>query len=349
MPGKHMPHCTTSCCSSARCSGDKSPSGASASTVRTSRSVASSGRHQARRDRLAIQQNQAGAAETFAADRFGAGQEKLVAEHVHEWTKGSLVDTRSSPLIFNRIDIACSSGLCRSRLFAQRACGFAHEIGKNFHAIPSRRLDTVARAQSCAMVLRFFGRTRGVEQVADQFGFQFAPAPCRRLDRSDGSAGARDHAGCIQRYSKAENGNRIVAGFPQRQPHMHGTPRHARNDDALHELTRREACAKISRKRLSGIRSAPRGPCNSISASRHRSAGTRSAAAKFAAQRFPPIVATCRMAGFAALPAAKASARQSGAETSSRASSVCVTHAPMLTSLAPTDSSRNVAIFEIAT
>ena len=88
MPGKHMPHWTTSCCSKARCSGDKSPSGASASTVRTSRSVGKSGRHQARRDRLAIQQNHAGAAETFAADRFGAGQEKLVAKHVHEWTQG---------------------------------------------------------------------------------------------------------------------------------------------------------------------------------------------------------------------------------------------------------------------
>ena len=161
--------------------------------------------------------------------------------------RGSLADTRSSPLIFNRTDIACSSGFRRSRLFAHSVCGFAHEIGKNFQAIPSRRLDTVASAQSCAMVLRFFGRMRPIERVADQFGFQFVPAPCRRLDRSDGSTGVRDDAGCIQRYSKAENGNRIVAGFPQRQPHMHRTPRRAPNDDAPHKPTRREACPNLEK------------------------------------------------------------------------------------------------------
>jgi len=97
------------------------------------------------------------------------------------------------------------------------------------------------------MALGFIGRVRRFEWAADQFGFQFVPAPRRRLNRSDGGAGARDRAVCIQCYSKTENGNRIVAGFPQRQPCMYGTAQRTRNDDAPHNLSRRKACSNLEK------------------------------------------------------------------------------------------------------
>jgi hypothetical protein len=217
--------------------------------------------------------------------------------------------------------------------FAQRMHCLADEARKNTDPIPAWSLDCVATAQGGAVVSGFFSSPYRIERVADQFGFQFMPAPWYRLDRSDGGTGAHDRAALVQRHCETENRDRIIAGFAQRQPDVHRTALCARDDDAPYELTRREARSDLKK-------TAERYPVPSLRPLQ-LDLGIKG---KSAAHRFPPIVATCRMAGFAALPAAKASAQQSDIAASPRMSSAWVAHAPILTLRSSTDTSCNAAI-----
>jgi hypothetical protein len=58
----------------------------------------------------------------------------------------------------------------------------ADEARKNTDAIPAWSFYSVATAQGGAVVLRFFSSPYRIERLADQFGFEFMPAPRYRLD-----------------------------------------------------------------------------------------------------------------------------------------------------------------------
>ena len=131
--------------------------------------------------------------------------------------------------------------------FAQRMHCLADEARKNTDPIPAWSLDCVTTAQGGAVVSGFFSSPYRIERVADQFGFQFMPAPWYRLDRSDGGTGAHDRAALVQRHCETENRDRIIAGFAQRQPNVHRTALRTRNDDAPYELTRREARSDLKK------------------------------------------------------------------------------------------------------